>query len=221
MAERQTAAVNTPAAQVVAATALAYALSGGLALFLAGPPAYASPLFPAAGVALAAVLVYGRAALWGVLLGSLAVNSSLAAVRGVPGLASAVLPLVCALGAVLQAGISAMLVRRHVGQPLVLDAPRDILRFAVLGGPLGCAVSASVAGLALLALGGLPPAAAASTWLTWWLGDTLGVMIGAPLALVLIGRPREDWRPRGRTMALPLLAFQLAARLGQPRWRAA
>jgi len=206
MTERQPAAGQLPAFQVVAGTALAYALSGGLALFLAGPPAYASPLYPAAGLALVAVLVYGRAALWGVLLGALVISGSLAALRDAPGLASAALPVVISLGAVLQAVISAALVRRHVSQPLVLDAPRDMLRFALLGGVLGCMASASVATLALLALGNLPPAAASSIWLTWWLGDTLGVLIAAPLALVLVGRPREDWRPRGRTLAVPLLA---------------
>ncbi len=196
----------TARAQVMAGTALAYALAGGLALFLAGPPAYAAPLFPAAGVALAAVLVFGRAALLGVLLGALLVNGSLLAVRGMAGWGSLALPLACALGAVLQAAVAAALVRRHVGQPLVLDAPRDIARFALLGGLLGCVPSASVATLALLTLGDLPPAAAASTWLTWWAGDALGVMIGAPLALTLIGRPRDDWRPRARTLAVPMLA---------------
>ncbi len=206
MAERRIVVVKAPAWQVVAGTAAAYALSGGLALFLAGPPSYASPLFPAAGLALAAVAVYGRTALWGVLLGALVVNGSLAALRGAPGWASVVLPLVIALGATLQAGISAALVRRYVSQPLVLDAPRDILRFALLGGMLGCAVSASVATAALMAIGNLPPTAAAPTWLTWWLGDTLGVVITVPVALVLIGRPREDWRPRWRTLALPSLA---------------
>jgi len=206
MTKRQPAAGQLPAFQVVAGTALAYALSGGLALFLAGPPAYASPLYPAAGLAVVVALVYGRPALWGVLLGALLVQGGLATVRGASGLASAALPVVISLGAVLQAVVSAALVRRHVSQPLVLDAPRDILRFAVLGGVLGCAASASVATLALLSLGGMPTAAASSTWLTWWLGDTLGVLVAAPLALVLIGRPREDWRPRGRTLAVPLLA---------------
>jgi PAS domain S-box-containing protein len=192
--------------RVAAATAAAYALSGGLALLLAGPPAYAAPLFPAAGVALAATLVYGRPALLGVLLGTLVVNGSLGLLRSVGGVAGLLLPLLIALGVLLQAGLSAGLVRRHVSQPLVLDAPRDLLRFALLGGGLGCTVSASVAVLSMLALGALPPEAAVSTWATWWVGDTLGVMIGAPLALTLIGRPREDWRPRGRTLAVPLLA---------------
>ncbi len=191
---------------VVLGTFIAYALAGGLALMLAGPPSYASPLYPSAGVALAAVLVHGRVALLGVLLGALAVNGGLASLRGAPGLASLVLPVVIALGATLQAAVAAALVRRHVSHPLVLDAPRDILRFSLLGALLGCGVSASVATAALVLLGGLPLAAVWSTWGIWWVGDTFGVLIGAPLALTLIGRPREDWRPRARTLAVPTLA---------------
>jgi CHASE1-domain containing sensor protein len=33
----------------------------------------------------------------------------------------------------------------------------------------------------------------------------MGVLIGAPLALTIIGRPAADWRPRRRTLALPML----------------
>ncbi len=39
---------------VLILTALAYALTGWLALRLAFPPSYAAPLYPAAGIALAA-----------------------------------------------------------------------------------------------------------------------------------------------------------------------
>jgi len=42
-----------------ALTALAYFLTGQLALLLAIPPGYAAPIYPSAGLALAAVLVYG------------------------------------------------------------------------------------------------------------------------------------------------------------------
>ena len=34
------------------------------------------------------------------------------------------------------------------------------------------------------------------TWWTWWAGDALGMLIGAPIVLTLIGRPRDDWAPR-------------------------
>jgi len=41
---------------VALATAVAYTAVGWLALLLAGPPGYASPLYPSAGLALAATL---------------------------------------------------------------------------------------------------------------------------------------------------------------------
>jgi hypothetical protein len=69
---------------------------------LAGPPGYASPLFPSAGIALVAVLVYGRPALAGVCLGSFAVNWALGALRGEGGLAAVPAPLVIGCGAALQ-----------------------------------------------------------------------------------------------------------------------
>ena len=43
--------------------ALAYALLGAAGLTLAIPPGYASPVFPAAGLALAGALWWGRTAL--------------------------------------------------------------------------------------------------------------------------------------------------------------
>ena len=117
---------STPAwAWVVAlATAAAYAAVGGLGLVLAEPPGYASPLYPAAGIALAATLTFGRAALPGVLLGSFFVNGALGALRGQAGPALLVLPLVIGAGAALQAGLGAALIRRFVGLPAPLNAPR-------------------------------------------------------------------------------------------------
>ena len=191
---------------VAVATAMAYAAMGGLALLLAEPPAYASPLYPSAGIALAATLAYGRrAALPGVLLGAFAVNAGLGLLRGQTGLSLVLLPLLIATGAALQAGVGAMLIRRFVGLPVVLNAPRDILRAGALGALVACIVSPSVAVPSLLVGGAIGGEAALSTWLTWWVGDTLGVLVAAPLALTLIGRPREDWRPRRLTLGLPLL----------------
>jgi PAS domain S-box-containing protein len=191
--------------RIAVLTALAYALVGAVAVLLAGPPGYASPLYPSAGIALVAVLVYGRAALPGALLGSFAVNAVLGLERGASGLAALVLPLLIGTGAALQAWLGAALVRRHVSRPLVLNAPRDIARFSLLGGVVACVVSPSVATPALLATGAMGGDAWLSNWVTWWVGDTMGVLIGAPLALTLVGRPSADWLPRRRTLGLPLL----------------
>ena len=192
---------------VAALTALAYALAGAAALLLAGPPAYAAPLYPSAGIALAAAVAYGRAALPGVWLGAFAVNAGLGALRGQPPtFDSLLLPAFIGLGAVLQAGLGAWLVRRFCGPRVTLDEPASIARAGLLGGAVACLVSPSVATPALLAAGVIAPDNLAANWGTWWLGDTLGVLIAAPLALTVIGQPAADWRPRRRTLALPLLA---------------
>ena len=207
-----TRAADRSRVAVAAVTALAYAIVGLGALLLAGPPGYAAPLYPAAGIGLAAILVYGAAAWPGVLLGSVVVEFSLGWLRGQGGLALVWLPLAIGLGALLQAALGAWLVRRAVGTPVLLDQPRDIARAGLLGAALACTVSPSVATLALAAAGTLGSAQAAGNWVTWWLGDTLGVMIGAPLVLTLIGQPPDDWRARRRTLGLPmLLALALLA----------
>ena len=53
---------------------LVYTLSSKLGLMLAVPPGYASPIFPAAGIAVAAALIRGRATLPWTFLGSFQLN---------------------------------------------------------------------------------------------------------------------------------------------------
>jgi len=192
------------AAGAAGATALAYAAVGWIALMLAGPPGYASPLYPSAGIALAATLTWGAAALPGVWLGSFIVNLGLGALRGQSGLAMAVLPAAIACGALLQAVAGAALIRRHVSRPVVLNSPRDIVAAGFYGAVLACTISPSVATPALLAVGALNAQTWLSNWLTWWVGDTLGALIAAPLVLTLIGRPAADWHARRLTLGLPL-----------------
>jgi len=186
-------------------TAAAYAAIGWFALWLAGPPGYASPLYPSAGIALAAVLTWGYAAVPGVWLGAAAVNAGLSVVRGVDGAEMWLLPLLIGVGAALQAAVGAALVRRFVSKPVVLNSLRDVGVAGLMGGLLACTVSASVGTGALLSSGTLPTSQALANWLTWWLGDTLGVLIATPAVLTLIGQPQADWRGRRLTLGLPLL----------------
>lgn len=187
-------------------SAAAYAVVGWVALMLAGPPGYAAPLYPPAGIALAAVLAWGRPAVLGVLAGAFAVNASLGWLRGQAGAALVLLPVVIALGAAAQAWVGAALVRRFVGKPLLLNEPRDIALAGALGAGLACVTSPSVATLALWAAGAVAQANLVDNWLTWWAGDTLGVLIATPLALAFVGRPAAAWRPRRRSLGVPLLA---------------
>ena len=207
--------------RVLVVTALSYAAVGWLAVHLAFAPSYAAPLYPSAGLALAAVLVYGRPALLATALGAFLVNVGLSAARGQFDLAALGVPMVIGAGAALQAGCGAWLLRRHVEQPLVLDQPRDVWRFLVLGAPVACLVNASISTAALGLAGAVPTSELPFTWWTWWIGDSLGVLIAAPAALTLIGRPRDAWAPRRATVATPLVlatALLVAATLAVARW---
>jgi hypothetical protein len=118
------------------------------------------------------------------------------------------------VGATLQAGVGAALIKRFVGQPLLLAEPVQLWRFFALGALLACCVSASVGLVVLSAAGFVSAAQAVPHWAAWWIGDTLGVLIFAPLTLTLIGHPRDEWAPRRWPVALPLLVVTLLMGLG-------
>ncbi len=199
---------------------LACAAAGLAALFLAIPPGYASPLSPAAGIALACVLVYGRSMLGAVLLGSFGVNVVLAAMHGHVDARAIAAAVLIAFGAALQAYAGAALVRRFVRQPLVLTLPGDVARF-MAACLLSSVIAASVTVAVSRAFGTLPSGSAAFTWATCWIGDLAGLLIAAPIALTLIGRPASDWIPRrvpvGLTLAL-VIGFLALGILQLGRW---
>jgi PAS domain S-box-containing protein len=202
-------------------TTIAYAAAGIAALALAIPPGYASPLCPAAGIALACVLVYGRRMLGAVALGAFGVNAALIAARGGADAGALALPLVFAFGAALQAGVGAALVQRFVRQPLTLTQPGDVARFLA-----SCAassvVSASIATAMLRFTSAVPEGGLFYTALTWWIGDLSGLLIATPIALTVIGRPASEWAPRrvpvGLTLGLVTVFLALGiVQLG--RWK--
>ena len=64
---------NSPPAAILA-IATVYAVVAKVSFLVTIPPGNVSPIFPSAGIALAAVLILGRRALAGVWLGSFAAN---------------------------------------------------------------------------------------------------------------------------------------------------
>jgi len=201
---------------------LAYAALGGLSLLLAAPPGYASPMFPAAGLALAAALVFGRAALPGIWLGSLALNL-LAAWQNTALDGTAVLAaLVIACGAGLQAWAGRGLILRGLGDSWrFLVQERNVALFLLLGGPLACLIGATIGATCLWMLGIVSGAGFAFTWWSWYIGDALGVAIGAPLFLCLLRRDDALWALRRRRLIVPMLLLMLlvgGALVGAARW---
>ncbi len=187
--------------------ALAYYISGRLGLLLAVPPGYATAVWPPSGIALACLLVFGYRAWPGVLLGSFLVNigTSFDSSTTEATLRSVALAVSIAGGASLQAIASAWLVRRFVGFPAMLNRDSDIVKLLLLGGPIGCVVNATIGVGALMLLGVFPSATGLFSWWTWWVGNTIGVLVFTPLALIWTGEPRAIWKERRLTVGLPLV----------------
>jgi two-component sensor histidine kinase len=186
----------------VALVVAAYFAAGKLALLLAIPPGYATAVWPSAGFALVAVLRWGPGVLPGVFLGSAALNlpTSLELVETSRALG---IGAGLAVGATLQAYIGAALVRRFVHDVDALANDRDIVRFVLVGGVLGCTVAATT-GVAVLAVSGMLGDSIVFSWFTWWVGDAIGVVIFAPCVLAFAGEPRAVWVPRRRAVVVPL-----------------
>jgi len=184
--------------------ALIYALTGWLALQIAVPPGYAAPLFPPAGIALAAMLVHGPRSLPGIFFGSLAVQIAAAMQSGFSGNVWPMLAL-SAAGATFQAWFGYHLALRLLGRNNPLDSQESILAFMLVVAPVGALISPSVGTLAIYLMQGIAPNDAAFTWMNWWAGDTLGVLIMVPLLMVFFGQPAADWRSRRLNVAVPML----------------
>jgi signal transduction histidine kinase len=193
----------------IAAVALTYAIAGRLGLLLAIPPGYATAVWPPSGVALAAILL-GGSRLWpGVLIGSFAVNvstswdgGSLAGVLRSLAIAGGI-----AGGAALQAVAGGWLIRRLVGFRNIFHQEIDVVRMLLLGGPVSCATNATIGVTTLWTAGLIPgPNFLFNLW-TWWVGDSIGVLIFMPLICAWSLRPRQTWLRKQIILTVPLVAM--------------
>ncbi|MCP5152196.1 MAG: CHASE domain-containing protein [Chromatiales bacterium] len=195
----------TRRAAAITLLAVSYVLAGGLALFLAQPPGYAAPIWPAAGIALAGALLLGPGAALAVLVGSTLLNGGIALAAGTSAMPAMLLGAGIGTGAALQALVGATLIRRHVHDWRSIEQDGDILRFLAIGGPLASVVSATVALLCLEMAGRIGAGEHLHTWLTWWGGDTLGTMLAAPLVLLLVASRHQSWQPRRLVVTVPVV----------------
>jgi diguanylate cyclase (GGDEF)-like protein len=153
-------------------------------------------VWPPAGIALAAFVLFGYR-IWPAILGA----AFLANVTTT----GAVLPSIgIAVGNTVEGLLGSYLVNRFARGGRVFDRVRDIFRFTVLAALLSTTVSATI-GVVSLATGGLLAWSSASrVWLTWWLGDAVGDIVIAPALILWIGvRPS---RPMARGQMLEAIA---------------
>jgi PAS domain S-box-containing protein len=164
----------------------AYVLGCGFAQALAIVPGTGISVWPPAGLFIATLVLAARPSWpWWILGGCLA------------ELVSNVLwfhsPLPAAFliyaGNALEAVVAAWLVNRTCKRPVRLETLQEVLAFVIAGAVIAPVVTATV-GSATLAWFGMQSQTFTGAWPLWWIGDATGVLIVAPLALVVF----QNWR---------------------------
>jgi PAS domain S-box-containing protein len=157
-----------------------------------------SPVWPPAGIALAALLLVGYRVWPAIAAGAFLVNflSPISVIGAI------------ALAAGNTAGpvVGAWLVQHLPGFRPALSRLHDVLGLILIAAPAGAVVSAAV-GVTVLFITHVDPWFQFwPAWLVWWLGDTLGVLIVTTLALTLLRQKRLT-----QARHLPELVALLAA----------
>lgn len=191
--------------------AFAYLALGRIARLLNVPPDYVTPLFPPAGLAVGVLMTWGCRMWPGVFLGAILLNSTLPWDQGFSlTIGDFARGLIISVGVLLQACAGIWMVKRWVGLPNPLAHERSIILFLLLAGPVACVINASIGTAALAVTGSLSTGEMLRTWTLWWIGDSFGVLIVAPLLLAFFGEPVQAWRPRRFAVGSPL-AFTFCA----------
>lgn len=184
-----------------------YTVSGLLSMTLASPGTHVSQLYLAAGLGLGLVLGWGPAMVLAIGLGCASVVAMAQAFLH-PELGAGIVAteaVISGFGAALQVWIACRLTMgRTWPQDMELDRPKAIARFLLLAGPVACLTNALISVPTMVALGIMPPHSLFEYTISWWAGDTMGVLIGAPIMLTLVARPTDLWRSRRLILGAPL-----------------
>ncbi|PDT13148.1 ATPase [Rhizobium sp. J15] len=172
---------------------LGYVLACGFAQSLAIVPGTGISIWPPGGLFVATLILAPRRSWpWWILSGCLGEMFANALWFFSPVLAAFLIYVGNALGAV----VAAWLVNRTLKQPVRMETLQEVLTFVILAAGIAPIVSATI-GSATLAWFAIQSQSFATAWPLWWVGDATGILIVAPLALVLF----HSWRGKTQLSA--------------------
>src|SRR5437764_2438454 len=174
-----------PGLPIIGLLTLVYFIAGKIGLHLASLHASASPVWPPAGIALAAILLIGYRAWPAIFVGAFLVNLTTAG--------DAATSVAIATGNTVEAVAGAWLVNCFAGGKNVFDRPQGVFKFA-----LAAAISTVISqlfGVTSLALDGFADwTNYGAIWVTWWLGDVTGDLNFTPLVLLWGIKRKLGWK---------------------------
>lgn len=187
------------------ALAIIYFIAGKLGLLLANVHSSVSPVWPATGLALAGLLLWGNRLWPAIFVAAFLVNVTALMPENAPFALRIIQAAGIAGGNTLEAIAGAWLVNRFANGPRAFQTVSDVFRYTFFAGGLSTAVSATIGTVTLLACGLLARTVFGTAWLTWWMGDMVGAVVVAPLILVWRAEPSIHFRLNRTLEALGLL----------------
>ncbi|MBE0419188.1 CHASE domain-containing protein [Pseudoalteromonas nigrifaciens] len=164
--------------------ACAYFITGYFSNLLLAIDGFAVASWPPAGIAVASFLLWGRKSFLGIFVGALL--TSLIHLDNVVDIlnwqvffqAAAI-----AIAVVFQAWLGAQIIIKVIKAPLDLSSLKHSVQSLIIAGPVCCIIGASV-GTSLLVFNNIiAQHAALDSFIAWWIGDSIGVLIFTPLML--------------------------------------
>jgi len=179
--------------------AVVYAALGKVGQFLAIPPGNVTAVWPPSGFALAVMMLIGPRAWMGIGLGAFIVNtiaffdmSSAAAATN-----SLLVGTFIGLGSALQPYIGIKILTSYFDFSTLNKQVRSFIIFAAVV-PIMCLVSSTIGTASILTGGFVATENIGELWLTWWLGDSVGVFLFTPLILAWNNAHKQEASPRSQ-----------------------
>jgi signal transduction histidine kinase/CheY-like chemotaxis protein len=161
-----------------------YYLTAKIGLSFYAVHGFATTVWPPTGIALAFLLLYGYNLWPGVALAAFLVNFSTSG--------SILLALGIGLGNTMEAIVGTYLLRKYVVLYRCFERLHDTLYFIGIIALFSSTISATAGSLTLLLKHIITGSEFASTWLTWWIGDTLGAFVLTPFLITHLA-PTRPW----------------------------
>ncbi len=156
----------------------AYYITARMGMMMGTMSGFATLIWPPSGIALAALILWGRNLWPAVFIGGMSSNYF----TGAPLLTS----LGVGAGNSLAAVVAVTILIRLTDFNPAMERLRDVIWLAVIGALLSTNISSLVGVISFRSQGVITPDETYSVWQTWWLGDMLGDLVVAPLVLTWV-----------------------------------
>ncbi len=175
--------------------AILYVISGNFGLSLDAISGYATWVWPPSGIALAFLLLYGKKLWPGVFLGAFLVNYSLAS-------STLITALSIATGNTLEIIIALWLLEKVSRFSSSFQKLTDVLSLVFIAALVSPLIAATIGTYTLSFSGALQNEMLFSTWIAWWAGDFMGILMFCPLVLICMNS--DNWK---KSFTFESLAF--------------